>query len=73
MFHLEGLAHQTPLKFFYSGPMFRRERPQRGRLRQFHQIGVELIGVGSPGADVDAIAAAYRTLDALGILSKNKT
>lgn len=68
----EGLAHQTPLKFFYSGPMFRRERPQRGRLRQFHQIGVELIGVGSPGADVDAIAAAYRTLDALGILSKIK-
>jgi len=44
-----GLTQQTPLKFFYSGPMFRYERPQKGRFRQFHQIGVELLGVAQPG------------------------
>ena len=42
-----GLAQSTPLKFFYSGPMFRYERPQKGRFRQFHQIDVELIGVAT--------------------------
>ncbi len=40
-----GLVQNAPLKFFYDGPMFRYERPQKGRFRQFHQIGVELIGV----------------------------
>src|SRR5438067_1438510 len=40
-----GLTQSTPLKFFYSGPMFRYERPQKGRFRQFHQIGVELLGL----------------------------
>jgi ATP phosphoribosyltransferase regulatory subunit HisZ len=44
-----GLTQSTPLKFFYAGPMFRYERPQKGRFRQFHQIGVELLGVeGGP-------------------------
>src|ERR1700732_2837505 len=38
-----GLAQNIPLKFFYSGPMFRYERPQKGRFRQFHQMGVELL------------------------------
>jgi histidyl-tRNA synthetase len=66
----EGLAQQTPLKFFYSGPMFRRERPQKGRLRQFHQIGIELIGVATPAADVDVIAAGTRLLSALGLADK---
>ena len=42
-----GLTQSTPLKFFYSGPMFRYERPQKGRFRQFHQIGVELLGVAA--------------------------
>ena len=42
--------------FFYHGPMFRYERPQKGRLRQFHQIGVELIGAAEPLADVEVIA-----------------
>src|SRR5262245_7667923 len=51
-----GLAQEAPLKFFYQGPMFRYERPQKGRLRQFHQIGVELIGVAEPAGDVEAIA-----------------
>src|SRR5438552_7632730 len=40
-----GLAQAAPLKFFYAGPMFRYERPQKGRYRQFHQIDVELLGV----------------------------
>src|SRR5689334_8526947 len=62
-----GLTQSTPLKFFYSGPMFRYERPQKGRLRQFHQIGVELIGVAQPQADIEVIALGARILDALGI------
>src|SRR5438132_4884962 len=65
-----GLAQSVPLKFFYSGPMFRYERPQKGRFRQFHQIGVELIGVAQPQADVEVIAAGARILDELGILSR---
>jgi len=66
----EGLAQQTPLKYFYAGPMFRRERPQKGRLRQFHQIGIELIGVAGPAADIDVIAAGYRLLSDLGLREK---
>jgi histidyl-tRNA synthetase len=62
-----GLVQQAPLKFFYSGPMFRYERPQKGRFRQFHQIDVELIGVASPQADIEVIACGQRILDALGI------
>ena len=62
-----GLVQSAPLKFFYSGPMFRYERPQRGRFRQFHQIGVELIGVAQPQADIEVIALGRRILDALGI------
>ena len=62
-----GLTQGVPLKFFYSGPMFRHERPQKGRFRQFHQIGVELIGVAQPQADIEVIALGSRILDALGI------
>ena len=62
-----GLVQSVPLKFFYSGPMFRYERPQKGRFRQFHQIGVELIGVAQPQADIEVIASGRRILDALGI------
>ena len=65
-----GLTQSIPLKFFYSGPMFRYERPQKGRFRQFHQIGVELIGVTQPQADVEVIATGARILDELGILSR---
>jgi len=64
---LNGLVQSVPLKFFYSGPMFRYERPQKGRFRQFHQIGVELIGVAQPQADVEVISLGRRILDALGI------
>ena len=62
-----GLIQSTPLKFFYSGPMFRYERPQKGRFRQFHQIGVELIGVAQAQGDIEVIALGSRILDALGI------
>jgi histidyl-tRNA synthetase len=62
-----GLIQSVPLKFFYSGPMFRYERPQKGRFRQFHQIGVELIGVAQPQADIEVIASGRRILDALGV------
>src|SRR6516162_9378681 len=62
-----GFAQSVPLKFFYSGPMFRYERPQKGRFRQFHQIGVELLGVPGPQADIEVIALGSRILDALGI------
>jgi histidyl-tRNA synthetase len=62
-----GLTQSTPLKFFYSGPMFRYERPQKGRFRQFHQIGVELLGVAQPQADIEVIALGQRILKELGI------
>lgn len=61
----EGLTQQLPLKFFYRGPMFRYERPQKGRQRQFHQIGVELLGVATPQADVEVIALAAQILSDL--------
>ena len=62
-----GLAQLAPLKYFYSGPMFRHERPQKGRLRQFHQFGVESIGVSGPQADIEVIAVGNQILDVLGI------
>nr|WP_322091263.1 histidine--tRNA ligase [Limibacillus halophilus] len=62
-----GLRQDLPLKYFYAGPMFRHERPQKGRYRQFHQIGVELIGVPEPLADVEVIATGQAILDALGL------
>jgi histidyl-tRNA synthetase len=63
----DGLLQSVPVKFFYSGPMFRYERPQKGRFRQFHQIGTELIGVAQPQADIEVIALGSRVLEALGI------
>ena len=65
-----GLAQSVPLKFFYSGPMFRYERPQKGRFRQFHQFGVELIGVAQPQADIEVIALGNRILDTLGLRAR---
>ncbi|MBT4769828.1 MAG: histidine--tRNA ligase [Rhodospirillaceae bacterium] len=65
-----GLAQNLPLRYFYQGPMFRYERPQKGRLRQFHQIGVELIGVPSPLADVETIALGAQVLRELGVLDR---
>lgn len=54
-------------RLWYCGPMFRYERPQAGRQRQFHQIGLELIGTGDPRADVEVIALATDILRALGL------
>jgi histidyl-tRNA synthetase len=62
-----GLTQDLPLKLFYQGPMFRYERPQKGRQRQFHQIGVELIGVPTPQADIEVITVGADILDALDI------
>ena len=62
-----NLQQQLPLKYFYSGPMFRHERPQKGRLRQFHQIGIEVLGVPGPAADIEVVQAGARVLDALGV------
>jgi histidyl-tRNA synthetase len=64
----EGLAQHLPLKLFYQGPMFRRERPQRGRYRQFSQFGIEFLGVEKPQADVEVLACGYRILKTLGVL-----
>lgn len=55
-------ADPLPQKYFYIGPMFRHERPQAGRLRQFHQFGVEYFGTPDPHADVDVIALLWRFL-----------
>ena len=65
-----GLAQHTPLKYFYAGPMFRYERPQKGRLRQFHQIGVELLGVAEPVGDVEVIALGAAILEELGVAAR---
>ena len=62
-----GLHQQTPLKFFSSGPVFRYERPQKGRQRQFHQINVEIIGAAGPQADIEIIELATHILDDLGV------
>ncbi|MEZ5667509.1 MAG: histidine--tRNA ligase [Alphaproteobacteria bacterium] len=62
-----GLAQATPCKFFYDGPMFRYERPQKGRQRQFHQVGVELIGAPEPEGDAEVVAMGARFLEALAL------
>lgn len=62
-----GLTQHLPLKYFYSGPMFRYERPQKGRLRQFHQTGIELLGVAEPLGDVEIIAVGVEFLRRLGV------
>ncbi|MBN9507837.1 MAG: histidine--tRNA ligase [Alphaproteobacteria bacterium] len=61
-----GLTQTLPQKVFYAGPMFRYERPQKGRYRQFHQIGAELIGAAEPLADAEVIALGWHILRALG-------
>ncbi len=62
-------AIPVPQKYFYFGPMFRHERPQAGRLRQFHQFGVESIGMADPRADVEVIALLWRILSDLNLPS----
>lgn len=62
-----GLQQFAPLKVYADGPMFRYERPQKGRYRQFHQIDAEIIGAPEPEADVELIAMAQLLLEDLGI------
>lgn len=62
-----GMQQNLPLKMYYQGPMFRYERPQKGRQRQFTQFGVELLGAEVPQADVEVIAMAYEFLEKLGL------
>ena len=62
-----GMQQNLPVKFYYTGPMFRYERPQKGRQRQFTQFGVELLGVETPQADIEVIAMAYEFLEKLGL------
>ena len=62
-----GLTQSLPQKVFYAGPMFRYERPQKGRYRQFHQIGIELVGPSEPLADAEVIACGWDILQALGV------
>ncbi|MCG8491619.1 MAG: histidine--tRNA ligase [Sneathiellales bacterium] len=65
-----GLAQNIPFKVFANGPMFRYERPQKGRQRQFHQIDLECIGAPEAKADVEVIAVAAAILDKLDVLKK---
>ena len=65
-----GLTQSLPLKFFYAGPMFRYERPQKGRMRQFHQIGIEYLGPRDGLADAEIIACGARVLAGLGVLDR---
>jgi histidyl-tRNA synthetase len=62
-----GLTQSLPQKVFCAGPMFRYERPQKGRYRQFHQIDVELIGSAEPLADAEVIACGWEILKALAV------
>lgn len=65
-----GLTQTLPQKLFYHGPMFRYERPQKGRMRQLHQFGVECIGVESPEVDVEVLHLAHQCLKAIGVTDK---
>ena len=60
-------ADPIPQKYYYFGPMFRHERPQAGRLRQFHQFGIESFGTSDPRADIEVIALLWRLLSDLAL------
>ena len=62
-----NLLYDGPKRLWYLGPMFRHERPQRGRYRQFHQVGVEALGLAGPEVDAEAIAMGQRLWDDLGL------
>jgi len=61
----------SSIKLYYSGPMFRYERPQKGRMRQFWQIGIEILGAAEPSADAEVIVALWRFYEAVGIPASN--
>jgi histidyl-tRNA synthetase len=62
-----GLLNPPGLKVWYQGPMFRHERPQKGRQRQFHQFGAEVFGLAEPGVEVELIALVNRLWQQLGL------
>lgn len=62
-----GLLHNQQQRLWYAGPMFRHERPQAGRYRQFHQIGVEAFGMAGPACDIEVIALSAAFWTALGL------
>ena len=66
-FMSNGLQQSVPVKLFARGPVFRYERPQKGRLRQFHQVDVEILGVPGPQADIEVIAVGAHLLRELGV------
>jgi len=66
----EGWQQHAPLKLATHGPVFRYERPQKGRYRQFHQLDAEILGASEPAADVEVIALAAQLLAELGIADK---
>lgn len=71
-----GLSEDYQEKLYYVGPMFRKERPQRGRLRQFHQFGVELFGLSEPAADIEIIVMInylFSVLELSGVKLKINT
>lgn len=67
--YIENGMHRlsAPVKLWYKGPMFRYERPQAGRQRQFHQVGVEMFGISEPTADVECILLAVNYLKSIGL------
>ncbi len=65
-----GLTQDLPQRFSYFGPMFRYERPQKGRLRQFNQFGIELIGISDSMADIEVISVGHEFLKKLKIKDK---
>jgi len=62
-----NLTYDGPKRLWYAGPMFRHERPQRGRYRQFHQVGVEALGFSGPDIDAELIMLCQRLWDDLGL------
>jgi len=66
----EGLAQHIPLKYYYYGPMFRYERPQKGRYRQFYQLGVEVLGLESALADLECLDLAWSILKKLRLSNR---
>ncbi len=62
-----GLLYASPVRLWYIGPMFRRERPQKGRTRQFHQVGAEIFGAPGPDADAELLVMCQRIWRQLGL------
>ena len=70
MFITQKLERRLPLRWFYYGPMFRHERPQKGRFRQFHQLGVELLGDKEESADIEVLSLAWLLIKQLQLENK---